>query len=195
MGFLLSAVHYLASSRVTIRRPVNVYIRPSQNRSCWTFQSWRRSRSIQTYWSDGCCRLKKKCDKGGSTTLVSHLILLESFLRLSTSRLTSWLYHPPNLASTYFILGNTPPRQDSSRAREEQKREKKHLESVRDATKKAARKGKSVILDGLTVAANVGDVVTESAQSTIRGGTRRSRTHYDESAVAPVWDEINDGES
>ena len=110
-----------------------------------------------------------------------------------------------------YEVGNTPPRQDTERAKEEQKREKKHLDSVREKTKKAARKGKGVLLDGMEAVADAaiaaknagsrkagdesdeeGDAL-EGELASVKGssGLRRTRTHYADSAVAPVWHELN----
>lgn len=65
---------------------------------------------------------------------------------------------------------------------------------MRDATKKAARKGKTMLtegFDGLVAVAHAAETVVQSPPETIRLGIGRSPSHYDESSVKPVWDELN----
>lgn len=83
-----------------------------------------------------------------------------------------------------ICAGNTPQRQDTGQARNELKREKKALDSILDAMRKAAKRGK-------TVMENVASIEDEAAADDHAVMVHRAMTQFDESAVSPVWDEIN----
>jgi hypothetical protein len=87
-----------------------------------------------------------------------------------------------------ICAGNTPPRQDTGRAREELKREKKAFDTIRNAMRKAAKRGKTVMEN---IAAIEGEAAADDRPGIVRMATERVMTQYDQSAVAPVWDEIN----
>lgn len=122
-----------------------------------------------------------------------HLLPLEREMR------TSWKYTP----------GQTPHRQDTVQYKTEKKREEKLLESIQEASKKAAKKtkaAKSKIVSLKNKA--LGDSVTSLEESVVdeeedervaenaeEGGDSsfsllRTNTHYEESSVAPIWNEL-----
>jgi len=117
------------------------------------------------------------------SAIEEHPTLVGRLLPLEEEIIQGWVYEP----------GNTPPREDTARAREEQRREKKARDAIRDAMRKAAKRGRTII-QNMTASESEGEAraaTSDDDAGTVRAAINRAATLYEESAVAPVWDEIN----